>query len=134
MFLVVKYQTRKDEIYTLNILLINGKVKYCLAKNMLNNDFIVKWIPYIWIIYTDYITSVTMQKDLLSRMCFFPALQRHLNPALIFSLVWEEFSSEIFPVSYVRCQMEFSLTKTATVSKGFPSLLAAALNGIFLWL
>lgn len=39
MFLVVKYQTRKDEIYTLNILLINGKVKYCLAKNMLNNDF-----------------------------------------------------------------------------------------------
>jgi hypothetical protein len=39
MFLVVKYQTRKDEIYTLNILLINGKVKYCLAKNMLQNDF-----------------------------------------------------------------------------------------------
>jgi len=47
MFLVVKYQKRKDEIYTLNILLINGKVKYCLAKNMLNNDFIVMYIPYI---------------------------------------------------------------------------------------
>jgi hypothetical protein len=41
MFLVVKYQMKKNEIYTLNILLINGKVKYGLAKNMLNIDFIV---------------------------------------------------------------------------------------------
>jgi hypothetical protein len=41
MFLVVKYQKRKDESYILNILLTNGKVKYCLAKNMLKYDFIV---------------------------------------------------------------------------------------------
>jgi hypothetical protein len=45
MFLVVKYQKRKGESYTINILLINGKVKYCLAKNMLNNDFIVSRFP-----------------------------------------------------------------------------------------
>jgi hypothetical protein len=36
-----KIPNEEDEIYTLIILLINGKVKYGLAKNMLNIHFIV---------------------------------------------------------------------------------------------
>lgn len=72
-----KIPNEENEIYTLNILLINGKVKYCLAKNMFNNDFIVTYIPYTWIIYTDYFTLVTMHKDLHSKVCFSHELQRH---------------------------------------------------------
>jgi hypothetical protein len=96
-FLVVKYQKRKDESYNSNILLTNGKVKYCLAKNMLNSDFIIMCIPYIWVICAEHINLAWPCTKISTQKCVFFLNYRGTKIRCSMSLsMWRIFSGD-FP-------------------------------------